>query len=120
MLSMDEVRVLTRTVAGLCGIDGVSVEYQTTPPLPATSSPGGMDMDISPVPMHKGPYVAQVEIHSPTPLASPEDDEEMMLDSPAPIARRTQAEGQKLAESVSKGVFWGLGFVADLSVAAGS
>lgn len=73
-------------------------EYQTTPPLPATSSPGGMDMDISPVPMHKGGFVSQIEIHSPTPLASPEDDEEMMLDSPAPIARRTIVEGQKLAD----------------------
>lgn len=59
-------------------------------------------MDISPVPMHKGAYVAQIEIHSPTPLASPQDDEEMMLDSPAPIARRNIAEGQKLAESVQK------------------
>lgn len=75
-------------------------EYQTTPPLPATSSPGGMDMDISPVPMHKGAYVAQIEIHSPTPLASPDEDEEMMLDSPAPITRRALAEGQKPAESV--------------------
>lgn len=82
------------------------LEYQTTPPLPATSSPGGMDMDISPVPMHKGAYVAQIEIHSPTPLASPEDDEEMMLDSPAPITRRNFAEGQKLAESVQKWNLW--------------
>ncbi|CAN8099171.1 unnamed protein product [Discula destructiva] len=72
--------------------------YQTTPPLPATSSPG-MDMDISPVPMHKGAYVAEVEIHSPTPLAvSDDDDEDMMLESPAPITRRTSAEAQKLAD----------------------
>lgn len=100
MLLMGKVRVLTGIVAGDCGIDVLPIEYQTTPPLPATSSPGGMDMDISPVPMHKGAFVAQIEIHSPTPLASPEDDEEMALDSPAPIARRTTVEGHKLAESV--------------------
>lgn len=63
-----------------------------------------MDMDISPVPMYKGAYVAQVEINSPTPVGSPEedDDEDMMLESPAPISRRTSAEAQKLAESVGK------------------
>ncbi|KAF3762633.1 hypothetical protein M406DRAFT_46748 [Cryphonectria parasitica EP155] len=78
-------------------------EYQTTPPLPATSSPSGMDMDVSPVPMHKGAYVAQVEIHSPTPTLSTDDDEDMMLDSPAPIARRISADRQKpVADSCRK------------------
>lgn len=67
-----------------------------------------MDMDISPVPMYKGVYVAQVEIHSPTPMASPDDDddEDMMLESPAPIARRSAAEAQKLAESVQMYNVW--------------
>lgn len=88
------------TVAGTYEIDGVPTEYQTTPPLPATSSPG-MDMDISPVPMYKGAYVAQVEIHSPTPAVSLSNNhEDMVLESPAPIARRTSAEAQKLAELV--------------------
>lgn len=58
-----------------------------------------MDMDISPVPMHKGVFVAQVEVHSPTPAASldddDDDDDEMALDSPAPIARQSSAEGIK-------------------------
>lgn len=69
--------------------------------MPATSSPG-MDMDISPVPMYKGAYVSQVEFDSPTPLASLDDDdnEDMMLESPAPISRRSSTEAQKLAESV--------------------
>lgn len=51
-------------------------------------------MDISPVPMQKGVYVAQIEIHSPTPMASPDDNDEMTLDSPAPIARQS-SEGLK-------------------------
>lgn len=66
------------------GIDGFA-DYQTTPPLPATSSPGGMDVDMSPIAMQKNAYVAQMEVHSPTPIISPEDDDEMTLDSPAPI-----------------------------------
>lgn len=100
MRSTAEVMVPTGSVAGTCEIDGVPAEYQTTPPLPASSSPG-MDIDISPLPMYKGAYVAQVEIHSPTPVTSSgDDDEDMILESPAPIARRSSAETQKLAESV--------------------
>lgn len=51
-------------------------------------------MDVSPVPMHKGAFVSQIELHSPSPLASPDDDDEMTLDSPAPI-RRASPEGLK-------------------------
>lgn len=54
-----------------------------------------MDMDVSPVPMQKGAYVAQIEIHSPTPFASPDGDDEMTLDSPAPISRHSSSEGLK-------------------------
>ncbi|KUI66056.1 M-phase inducer phosphatase [Cytospora mali] len=80
-------------------------EYQTTPPLPADSSPGYMDMDISPLPMGKGSYVAQIEVHSPTPIPSPDDDddEEMSLDSPAPISRLSSVDVPKpLAENRRK------------------
>lgn len=101
-----EVCVLAGIVAGTSEIDGVRTEYQSTPPMPATSSPG-MDMDVSPVPFYKGAYVAQVEINSPTPVASPnydvdddDDDDEVMLESPAPIARRICADAQKAAELV--------------------
>src|SRR5687768_8278241 len=62
-------------------------EYVTTPPLPASSSPGMMDamdmMEMSPLP-HKAPYVpyvAQMEVQSPTPIVSPADD--LMLEAPA-------------------------------------
>lgn len=54
-------------------------------------------MDISPVPMQKGAFISQIEVHSPTPLASPDDDDdddEMTLDSPAPI-RRSSPQGLK-------------------------
>lgn len=50
-------------------------------------------MDISPVPMHKGVYVAQVEVHSPT--LDDDEDDEMALDSPAPISRQSCVEGMK-------------------------
>ena len=50
-------------------------------------------MDISPLPLGKGSYDAQVEVHSPTPVASPDDDdEEMSLDSPAPISRLSSVD----------------------------
>lgn len=54
-----------------------------------------MDMDISPLPMGKRSYIAQIEVHSPTPMASPDDDdddEEMSLDSPAPITRHSSID----------------------------
>ena len=48
----------------------------TTPPLPASSPMVPDDaMDISPVPTKKGLVVAEIEVHSPTPVASPEDDD---------------------------------------------
>lgn len=81
-------------------------EYKTTPPLPADSSPGCMDMDISPLPMGKASYVTQIEVHSPTPMASPDDDdddEDMSLDSPAPIARHSSVDAPRpLAENRRK------------------
>ncbi|KAI4601495.1 cell division cycle- protein [Pestalotiopsis sp. 9143b] len=64
-----------------------SRDYVTTPPLPASSSPGGDCMDISPLPHHQY-YNATIEITSPTPGELPEDDDdEMMLESPVAIAR---------------------------------
>lgn len=54
-----------------------------------------MDVDMSPIAMQKGAYVAQMEVHSPTPIVSPDDDDEMTLDSPAPIVRQSSAEGLK-------------------------
>ncbi|CAJ2501372.1 Uu.00g042250.m01.CDS01 [Anthostomella pinea] len=58
-------------------------EYITTPPLPATSSPVPMHdaMDISPLPQ-KDAFGTTIEITSPTPISSPED--EMMMESPIP------------------------------------
>ncbi|KAK3694359.1 hypothetical protein B0T22DRAFT_68926 [Podospora appendiculata] len=68
-------------------------EYVTTPPLPASSSPGHADMmDMSPLP-HKAPFVAQIEIQSPTPHLSPAD--ESMLEFPAPASRQSSLEPPK-------------------------
>ncbi|KAK3941107.1 hypothetical protein QBC46DRAFT_110157 [Diplogelasinospora grovesii] len=69
-------------------------EYVTTPPLPPSSSPGHMVdmMDMSPLP-HKTPYVAHVEVHSPTPVQSPADD--MMMESPMPAPRQASLEPPK-------------------------
>jgi M-phase inducer tyrosine phosphatase len=50
-------------------------------------------MDISPLP-HKLPFLSQIEIKSPTPTQTPGDDE-MMLDSPAPLSRQTSLEPPK-------------------------
>lgn len=52
---------------------------------------------MSPIAMQKNAYVAQMEVHSPTPIASPgdDDDDEMTLDSPAPIVRQSSVEGLK-------------------------
>ncbi|KAM3543271.1 hypothetical protein ARSEF1564_003801 [Beauveria bassiana] len=63
------------------------VDYVTTPPLPS-SSPAAMTeyMELSPLP-HKTPFSLQSESSaSPTPNAF-SGDEDMMLDSPAPISR---------------------------------
>lgn len=63
-------------------------------------------MEISPLP-HKTPFFSQLEleINSPTPISTPTQDiqdEEMMLDSPAPITRQTSLEPPRhvVAESV--------------------
>lgn len=55
-------------------------------------------MEVSPLP-HKTPFGAQKAVTSPTLLGTPSDndvDEEMMLDSPAPISRKSSAEGPRL------------------------
>ncbi|KAM3560986.1 hypothetical protein MY1884_002631 [Beauveria asiatica] len=62
-------------------------DYVTTPPLPS-SSPAAMTeyMELSPLP-HKTPFSLQSESSaSPTPNSF-SGDEDMMLDSPAPISR---------------------------------
>ncbi|KAL2261363.1 hypothetical protein VTK26DRAFT_4315 [Humicola hyalothermophila] len=64
--------------------------YVTTPPLPASSSPGNVDMmDMSPLP-HKAPF-APVDAQSPTP-----GSDEMMLESPIPRPS-SQEPSSKLA-----------------------
>ncbi|KAI0165043.1 M-phase inducer phosphatase [Xylariaceae sp. FL1272] len=68
----------------------VNEEYITTPPLPASSSPVAMHdaMDISPIPQ-KEVFCTSIEITSPTPLHSPEDD--MMMESPIQMMRQPSA-----------------------------
>ncbi|KAG6210620.1 hypothetical protein E4U50_002609 [Claviceps purpurea] len=69
--------------------------FVTTPPLPSSSpAPTVEYMDISPLP-HKTPFFAQVEIQSPTPGSTPSADQDMCLDSPAPIIRQTPADNTK-------------------------
>ncbi|KAJ6788022.1 hypothetical protein PWT90_01134 [Aphanocladium album] len=61
-------------------------DYVTTPPLPSSSPAPLIEyMELSPLP-HKMPFSLLSEAASPTPN-SLSGDEEMMLDSPAPIAR---------------------------------
>ncbi|KAI0402776.1 rhodanese-like domain-containing protein [Xylaria palmicola] len=57
----------------------------TTPPLPASSSPWPIQdaMDITPI--QKQAFLASIEITSPTPIQSPED--EMMGESPLSMSR---------------------------------
>ncbi|KAK6717484.1 hypothetical protein SNK03_000662 [Fusarium graminearum] len=71
------------------------VDSLKTPPLP-TSSPAPLTelkelMEISPLP-HKAPFFTQFEVTSPTPGSTPAADDEMMLDSPAPISRQSSLE----------------------------
>ncbi|KAF4835841.1 M-phase inducer phosphatase [Colletotrichum tropicale] len=77
--------------------DAESRDYiVTTPPMPE-SSPAAMNemMDVSPLP-HKLPFMTQIEITSPTPGSTPTtEDDEMMLDSPAPIPRQASLEPPK-------------------------
>lgn len=51
-------------------------------------------MEVSPLP-HKTPFFTQIEIASPTPGSTPIHDDEMMLDSPAPISRQSSLEPAK-------------------------
>ncbi|KAI0445745.1 rhodanese-like domain-containing protein [Xylaria telfairii] len=63
----------------------------TTPPPPVSSSPWKMHdaMDITPVPQ-KQAFGSAIEITSPTPIQSPDDDE-MMAESPLIISRPSSA-----------------------------
>ncbi|KAF5025022.1 hypothetical protein F66182_2890 [Fusarium sp. NRRL 66182] len=67
----------------------------TTPPLPSSSpAPLRELMEVSPLP-HKAPFFTQFEITSPTPGSTPAADDEMVLDSPAPISRQSSLEPPK-------------------------
>ncbi|KAG9257987.1 rhodanese-like domain-containing protein [Emericellopsis atlantica] len=78
--------------------------FCTTPPLPSSSPAPTMDtmdsmetMEMSPLP-HKPPFTTQIEITSPTPLATPShDDDSMMLDSPPPLPRQSSVEPSKVS-----------------------
>ncbi|POR36549.1 M-phase inducer phosphatase [Tolypocladium paradoxum] len=73
--------------------------YVTTPPLPS-SSPAPMTelMEVSPLP-HKLPFSTHIEMSSPTPMSTPtaddDHDDDMVLDSPAPITRQSSLEPPK-------------------------
>lgn len=62
----------------------------TTPPLPSSSPGPTMElMEVSPLP-HKTPFTMHVDMASPTPASTPilddeQDDDDMALDSPAPM-----------------------------------
>ncbi|KAG5952084.1 hypothetical protein E4U53_001685 [Claviceps sorghi] len=77
-------------------MDGMdSRHYVTTPPLPSSSpAPLVEYMDISPLP-HKTPFFVKVEMESPTPGSTPSDNQDMVLDSPAPITRQAPSESTK-------------------------
>ncbi|KAK7424948.1 m-phase inducer phosphatase [Neonectria punicea] len=77
----------SHTISGMEGRDCV-----TTPPIPS-SSPAPLTelMEMSPLP-HKMPFFSQIDITSPTPGSTPITDDEMMLDSPAPISRQSSLE----------------------------
>ncbi|KAM0535976.1 hypothetical protein ACHAQF_005377 [Verticillium nonalfalfae] len=90
--------LFTSSSMSMFGVADDSRHYVTTPPL-ASSSPGHLheSMDISPLP-HKTPFCSQIEVTSPTPLSTPTEidtDDEMMLDSPAPITRQVLLEPPK-------------------------
>ncbi|KAK2020650.1 rhodanese-like domain-containing protein [Colletotrichum zoysiae] len=74
-----------------------NADYVTTPPLPESSPAHHNEMmDVSPLP-HKLPFMTQIAITSPTPGSTPtgDEDDEMMLDSPAPIPRQASLEPPK-------------------------
>ena len=100
MSAMDAPRgmFIDRRVATSGLLTGLAVEPLLTPPLPS-SSPGPMDMDMSPLP-HKMPFVSQTEIASPTPAQTPElaeEEDSMLLDSPLPLSRQASLEVLKPA-----------------------
>lgn len=72
--------------------------FCTTPPLPSSSPAQQMEtMEVSPLP-HKTPFSTQFEVTSPTPICTPtldDEDDSMMLDSPAPIPRQSSLEPPK-------------------------
>ncbi|KAF7559546.1 hypothetical protein G7046_g4615 [Stylonectria norvegica] len=72
---------------------GAGRDLVTTPPLPSSSpAPLQEHMEMSPLP-HKAPFFTNIDITSPTPGSTPTPtDDEMMLDSPAPISRQTSLE----------------------------
>ncbi|KAK3309716.1 Rhodanese-like domain-containing protein [Chaetomium strumarium] len=81
-------RALFTTAAMMNTLEGRG--YVTTPPLPPSSSPGCAEMmEMSPLP-HKGPFVTQVEIPSPTPGS---DDTPLLesLESPGPSSTPLQS-----------------------------
>ncbi|KAI0200256.1 rhodanese-like domain-containing protein [Astrocystis sublimbata] len=74
----------------------------TTPPLPASSSPWPMHhdaMDITPVPQ-KQASCTSIQVTSPSPIPSPDDDE-MMADSPLVIARPSSAAMLEIPRSIT-------------------
>lgn len=75
-------------------------ESVTTPPLPS-SSPGPLNerMDISPLP-HKQPYNTHIEVHSPTPLSTPEVDMEMPSSPPRPVEAPRPTGGVERRKSI--------------------
>ncbi|KAH6898624.1 hypothetical protein B0T10DRAFT_115665 [Thelonectria olida] len=78
------------TISGMEGRDCV-----TTPPLPSSSPAPLIElMEVSPLP-HKAPFFTHIDITSPTPGTTPIHDDEMMLDSPAPISRQSSLEPAK-------------------------
>ncbi|KAK4192843.1 M-phase inducer phosphatase [Podospora australis] len=86
-------RALFTTATMMDAFEGRGSRGLTTPPLAPSSSPCHVDMmDMSPLP-HKGPFVAHVEMASPTPGVPSDDD--MMLESPVP--RQSSLEPSKVA-----------------------
>lgn len=67
----------------------------TTPPLPSSSpAPTTELMELSPLP-HKLPFLTDIELISPSPIPTPapEENDDVMLDSPAPIKSDSSIDG---------------------------
>ncbi len=71
-----------------CSFVLILLDYVTTPPLPSSSPAPLIEyMELSPLP-HKTPFSLQLQSQSASPTPNSfSGDEDMMLDSPAPIAR---------------------------------